>query len=206
VHDGVQHSVRHHARALGWAAGGAGQASTAAALSALSVPATAGVAVPLSMGLSAVSAQAHVVLAAGADGSVTDAAAATAGAAGGLGLGVLGAVALGRGPLVRELVDGAGAAADTAAAVTEVTALRKGPSGRRAPGAAPGLDGGTVALTVHDVASPWHVGHGMQGGGFVGVAVVPVVSGTTGPGAAAPGSTPRPGGTAERDRAAARSR
>ncbi len=175
VYDDYQDGVRREARYLGWTADATGAVSAASGAVAIIVPPTAVVTGPLALGTGAASAATQAELWAGADGSGEAVVVSTVGVA------VSGVVSAGKGAVragsVAMKAFEAVEAANTGASVGQVTAaLLNRRSDSTASGEVAGLDGGPVKVTVHDVASPWHVSHGLRGAGFVGVAVVPVTT------------------------------
>lgn len=170
-----QRGVRRQARVMAWTADGVGAAATVSGLVALAVPATAPVAAPLALALGGASTGLLAQLAAGAGGSRPAVATSALGlAVGGAATGMAGAVA--RPGTLRRLrlaraVDGSGTALPLAADLHALTGLR---GDGESAGTVVGTDGGAVPVTVHDVAEPWHVGHGWSGEGFADVATVPV--------------------------------
>ncbi len=168
VHDGGTHQVRRIARGLEWAATGSGAVAAGAGLVAVVAPPTAAVAAPVATAAGVGAAGALSVLSVGAGGSTEEALLAVA------------SVVLPSATVLRLFGRAADDMARTAAwggAGTEIDGWFSGHVEGTWNGAVPTGRGDRVAVTVHDVAQPWHVGTGWRGHGFAGLATVAVPRG-----------------------------
>lgn len=193
-HDVGTREVRRAAGVLELSARTGSLASTVAAVASLvPIPGAAAVAVPLSAGLALGSARDRAVLAVGAGGSPE----AVVSAGGAVALSVVGV--LGGTRLLGAVGDDASRAATYTGAGLEAQGWAAGQVDGSWSGSVPVRGGGEVQVTVHDVAEPWHIGNGVRGHGFTGVATVAVRRDQLPAPTRAPAPTPTRATSDERD-------